>query len=101
MQLLLISQLVIRQKQNRVPIYCANIEKIQIQLLKSIFADPTPSIFQTDPLSILYFMSLIMYRYLLATISVKPEEFFNTTSDLFAITACFYYDRQQLSTYKS
>jgi len=42
-----------------------------------------------------------MYRYLLATISIKPEEFFNTTSDLFAITACFYYDRQQLSTYKS
>ena len=100
MQLLLISQLVIRQKQNRVPIYCSN-KKIQTRVLKFIFANPTPSIFQTDHLSILYFMSLIMYRYLLVTISVKPEEFFNTTSDLFAITVCFYYDRQQLSTYKS
>lgn len=100
MQLLLISQLVISQKQNRVPIYCANRENTDT-IVEIYFADPTPSIFQTDPLSILYFMSLIMYCYLLTTISIKPEEFFNTTSDLFAITACFYYDCQQLSTYKS
>ena len=33
MQLLLISQLVIRQKQNRVPIYCANRKNIDIFII--------------------------------------------------------------------
>lgn len=68
------------QNQNRVPIYCVN------------FSSRSPGYF-------------IFYEFhyvsLLIIISVKPEEFFNTTSDLFAITICFYYDCQQLSTYKS
>ena len=34
-------------------------------------------------------------------LKVKKEEFFNTASGLFVITTCFYYDCQQLSTYKS
>lgn len=56
------------QNQNRVPIYCAN------------FSGRFPGYF-------------IFYEFhcvsLLITISIKPEEFFNTATSLFVITACF------------
>lgn len=63
----------LHQNQDRVPIYCVN------------FSGRSPGY------SIFY---KLHYISLLFTISVKSEEFFNTATSLFVITACFYYDCQ-------
>ena len=99
MQLLLISQLVIRQKHNRVPIYCANRENTDTIVEIYFCWSDTVNFSDRSPEHFIFYES--HHVSLLVTISVKQEEFFNTASGLFVITTCFYYDCQQLSTYKS